>query len=332
MNQASITKIVSDRLFPGDKTEASLVETHISWVILTKEWAFKIKKPVNFGFLDFTTPEARQFYCEEELRLNRRLSPDIYLRVLPVGEGGIGDTKTPAVDHALQMRRIDNTREMDKLLEINAVGETDMRQLAQILAPFHLSNRLFDLPPYDPAEDIRDFADLFRLEKELASLSGDAPALLEQWSRWLPAFFKQHLERIKERTRGGYWIEGHGDLHSRNIFLPDKELPIIFDCIEFNAHFRRMEVLNELAFLCMDLEFYGQKKLADVFLDEYAKHWVCFERPEDQLLFTYYKAYRANIRLKVTLLQWQQHQEAPLLVMANTYWKLLRSYCTELTR
>lgn len=330
MNDTSIARIVSERLFPGDKSAVSLVETHISWVILTKDLAFKIKKPVNFGFLDFSTLAAREHYCREELRLNRRLAPKVYLDVLPVGENGIGDTASPVVDYALQMRRIDNACEMDKLIEHDAVKASDMTALARILAEFHLRNRLYDLPPYNVDEDIRDFADLFRLKKDLALLSEEASAELQLWEQQIPVFLQRHTARIAARAQNGLWVEGHGDLHSRNIFLPGKEAPIIFDCIEFNAHFRRMDVLNELAFLCMDLEFYHQEAFAGVFLEEYTRHWPCFETPEDQLLFTYYKAYRANVRLKVTMLQWQQHQEAALFTMAGKYWQLLRHYCAGL--
>ncbi len=331
MLAADIDRIMSKRLFPGKKGPVSLVETHASWVILTPEWAFKIKKPVQLGFLDFSTAEKRAFYCREEWRLNRRLCPHIYIDVLPVGVNGIGDDKSPQIDSAVQMRRVDNRYEMDKLLETQSVQADDMVRLSRLLANFHRQNRLTDLPPYDPMEDARDFADLYRHKDLILSLTGEPPPF-SQWESMIPSFLRRHAPRIAARARQGFWIEAHGDLHSRNIFLPPGSDPIVFDCIEFNPHFRRMDVLNELAFLCMDLAFYRAEHLSSLFMEAYQKHWTCLETPEDERLFTYYKAYRANVRLKITLLQWLPNREPLLGKTALTYLDLLQRYCAELEK
>ena len=328
MTTESIHRIVSEGLFPGLKTGVSLIETHISWVILTDEFAFKIKKPVRFDFLDFSTLELRRHFCEEELRLNCRLAPQMYLHLLPVGAGGIGEL--PAMDYALQMHRMDNAREMDKLLLANQVSTRDMEQLAVLLAKFHRQNRLGTDLAYQPSEDAHDFADLFSFGADLAALKVPDADLLRTWAETIPVFLYKHVSRSEDRIRSGFWIEGHGDLHSRNIFLPQNAPPVVFDCLEFNAHFRRMDVLNELAFLCMDLEFYGRKDLADVFLENYTRHWACFENAEDPLLFTYFKAYRANVRLKVALMELRQHQNERLSNSALSYWALLKQYVFEL--
>ncbi len=326
MTADNIHRIMSEGLFPGLKSGVSLVETHISWVILTDEFAFKIKKPLRFDFLDFSSLELRRHFCEEELRLNRRLAPQMYIQVLPVGIGGIGDGQSPAIDYALQMHRMDNSREMDKLLEVNAVDASDMKHLAALLAPFHLQNRLDTALPYLPGEDAHDFADLYAMESDLAALQAPDAGLLRKWAVTIPEFLNKHKSRSEARIRSGFWIEGHGDLHSRNIFLPKNETPVVFDCLEFNEHFRRLDVLNELAFLCMDLEFYGRKDLADCFLDHYTRHWACFENAEDKLLFTYFKAYRANVRLKVALLELRQQSDEKRSKSALAYWSLLKQY------
>jgi len=312
MTAEDIHRIMSEGLFPGLKSGISLIETHISWVILTDEFAFKIKKPVRFDFLDFSSLELRRHFCEEELRLNRRLAPQMYIQVLPVGIGGIGDGQSPAIDYALQMHRMDNSREMDKLLKVNAVDASDMEHLAGLLAPFHLQNRLDTSLPYYPAEDAHDFADLYALESDLASLQVPDAGLLRKWAVTIPEFLNKHKSRSKTRIRNGFWIEG-------------------LDCLEFNEHFRRLDVLNELAFLCMDLEFYGRKDLADCFLNQYTRHWACSEYAEDKLLFTYFKAYRANVRLKVALLSLRQHPDNDISKSALLYWSLLKQYVAELT-
>jgi len=330
MTAEEIHRILAEGLFPGIKSNVSLVETHISWVILTDEFAFKIKKPVRFDFLDFSTLELRRHFCEEELRLNCRLAPQMYLRVLPVGIAGIGDEQSPATDYALQMHLMDNSREMDKLLLAGAVDFVDMEHLAALLAKFHLQNQLDTALPYHPSEDAHDFADLFALEADLAALQVPDAGLLRQWAVTVPEFLDKHKSRSAARIRSGFWIEGHGDLHSRNIFLPQNETPVVFDCLEFNAHFRRLDVLNELAFLCMDLEFYGRNDLAEYFLENYMRHWACFENSEDTLLFNYFKAYRANVRLKVALLALRQHPNENLSKSALAYWSLLKQYVLNL--
>lgn len=331
MTSAEVQRIVSEGLFPGGKTGVSLIETHISWVILSDDFAFKIKKPVRFDFLDFSTLELRRHFCEEELRLNARLAPQMYLQVLPVHADGIGVGQSPVIDYALQMNRMDNTREMDKLLKANGVDADDLKHLAALLAPFHLQNRLVADFPYPAAELVHDFADLFSFESDLLAIQALDAGLLRHWTTLIPAFLDTHTSRSKARILSGFWIEGHGDLHSRNIFLPQNAAPVVFDCLEFNPHFRRMDVLNELAFLCMDLEFFGRKDLADVFLQSYTSYWACFEKPEDAQLFTYFKAYRANVRLKVALLELRQHSHEDLIGSALAYWSLLKQYVQELS-
>lgn len=327
MTTDQIQHIVSQGLFPGKKTGVSLIETHISWVILTDEFAFKIKKPLQFDFLDFSTPVLRRHFCEEELRLNRRLAPQMYIAVLPVGPEGIGSEQAPVMDHALQMHRMDNTRELDKLLAAGTVAPTDMEHLAGLLADFHLKHTLRSAGHYRPEEDAHDFEGLLALEPDLIALQAPDAALLRAWTTQIPAFLHAHAARSQARIRSGFRIEGHGDLHTRNILLPRDAPPVVFDCLEFNEHFRQMDVLNELAFLCMDLEFFGRKDLSDAFLDAYCRHWNCFETPEDGLLFTYFKAYRANVRLKVALLELRQHPDEKRSAMALAYWSLLKQYC-----
>lgn len=329
MNAKEIERLVSEGLFPGKKTGVSWVETHISWVILTDEFAFKIKKPVRFDFLDFSTLELRQHFCEEELRLNQRLAPKMYLGVLPISEAGIGETEGPVLDYALQMHRMDNSREMDKLLLSGGVNALDLEHLASLLANFHLRHQIADLS-YHPAEAAHDFADLFGFKADLIALKVTDADLLRIWAETIPAFLYKHIARSEDRIRNGFWVEGHGDLHSRNIFLPLNEAPVVFDCLEFNPHFRRVDVANELAFLCMDLEFYGRNDLSETFLKAYSKDWTFLETTEDQLLFTYFKAYRANIRLKVALLELRQHPNEKIAQNALAYWALLKQYMFEL--
>ncbi len=336
MTIEQVQAIIAHQRFPGRKQPVEFIETHISWVILTPEFVFKIKKPIKFSFLDFSTLEKRAFYCREEVHLNRRLAPDMYLDVLPValGDDGIpeiGGKNTPPIDMAVWMKRMDDSRQMDKLLRQNAVSADDMDALANVLARFH---QTVVIPgkeaPYEAGDNRADFDDFFRLEAECVQLFGTtASATLAKWRKKVGQFLDKHEPRLRTRAKSGFWVEGHGDLHGRNIFLLP-EGPIVFDCIEFNPHFRRLDVLNDLAFLCMDLDAGGHHELAEIFMKKYSHYWPCLEAEEDQQLFLYFKAYRANVRLKVTLMEWQQHPAEPLEVTAKVYWALLVRYLKDL--
>ena len=330
MTTDHIQAILDNGAFPGTKQPATLVETHISWVILTPDFAFKIKKPVTFGFLDFGTLEKRLFYCQEELRLNRRLAPDLYLGVLPVAEKNgvltVGATESAPVDYAVQMRRMDNSLQMDKRLAAGQVSTGQVAQLASVLAPFHRKVVLQKPPDCHPATYWADFAELYRFGDDIAHYLGPvATDSLQRWRSSLPEFLEQHEGRLADRARQGFWVDGHGDLHARNIMLPETG-PVVFDCIEFNEHFRQNDILNELAFLCMDLEARGHSELAEAFLHAYRQHWEVLPEPEDAELFRFFKAYRANIRLKVALLELRQHGSPELEAQVRRYWKVLERY------
>lgn len=338
MTSEQIQLLVRKGQFPGPKAPVEWVETHISWVILTPAFAFKIKKPVQFPFLDFSTLEKREFYCQEEVRLNQRLSPEMYLDVLPIhtDQEGIpvicmANGGGAPIDYAVSMKRLDNERQMDKLLRRNAVAASAMEALAEMLVRFHRSVVLRgNEVPYKAGDNRADFDDLFRLEEVGAKIFGmGAGRTLDGWRQQVGRFLDKHEARLHRRADSGFWVDGHGDLHARNIFLLP-EGPVVFDCIEFNPHFRQLDVLSELAFLCMDLDAGGHHELAEVFMTAYCRHWRCIECPEDEQLFLYFKAYRANVRLKVALMEWEQHRSAALEGTAKEYWNLMGKYLTQL--
>lgn len=336
MTAEQIKSLVANRRFPHSASKVELKETHISWVLLTPEWVYKIKKPVRFSFLDFSTLEQRRHFCLEELRLNRRLAPDMYVDVVAVelGADGIPAIRPEAenpLDYAVRMLRMDDSRQMDLLLSRNEVTVEHMRQLAVLLAEFHQQQVLTENVPYAPGDNRADFDDLFTLTPVVAQRFGAETAQgFAGRQIVIDDFLNRHEVRLHERALSGFWVEGHGDLHARNIFLLP-EGPLVFDCIEFDPHFRRLDVLNDLAFLCMDLEAGGHAELAEVFMQEYKTHWACLVTPEDADLLVYFKAYRANVRLKVALLQLKESPDNALMDIARTYLALLGRYVDQLT-
>ncbi len=301
MTANDIQQIIHDRTFPFPIGTIKLVETHISWVILTDEYVYKLKKPVDLGYLDYSTLDLRNKYCYEELRLNRRLARDIYIDVIPVKKCDdkivIGGCEGKIIDYALLMRRMDESRQMDLLLQQNKVSENDIIVLAEILADFH-TNAVVIPEGEDWKTLYREFENIRYVLPYLTSTFGQGAAEMITDSMSLANNTLYELRsRIHQRNTAGWVIDGHGDLHARNIILAEK--PIVFDCIDFNEDFRKLDVLSEIAFLCMDLERFGAHDLSEVLTHHYFSLVPTLETTEDQQLFLYYKMYRANVLLKV---------------------------------
>ena len=304
MTNDEITSLVSGGLFPCPCHSPKLVETHISWVILCDEYVFKIKKPVHYSFLDFSTIEKRKYYCEREVALNNRLSTDIYLEVLPIRRTttslAIGSSEGQAVDHAVRMRRLKGDLQMDVLLRAGKVKDEQIRNLAQQVASFH---RKATIVYPDNVFDIGDkFKDLANEKAFLSQQIGSrVDTIIVNALEQSDKFMIRNRDLLTKRVHEGLTRDCHGDLHSRNIFLYDP--PVIFDCIEFNDDYRQIDLLNEVAFLCMDLDAFGHEKPANLFLDSYQEHFSIVRNDQEEKLFNYYKSYRANVRAKVNSLR-----------------------------
>lgn len=304
MTQEQINKLISDGEFPEKTGKRELIETHISWVILCDKFVYKIKKPVHYSFLDFSTPELRKFYCHREIELNRRLTPDVYLEVLPIRESSnkiiVGSGSGTIIEHAVKMKKLDTSKQMDRLLIRQLVTNNDMRNLAEKITSFHKETDII----YDKnLSDIREeFNDLETEKEYLGEQLGERyKTIIEDVIGFSDRFLGDNKKLMEERLRDGYYRDCHGDLHSRNIFLLPEPVP--FDCIEFNDDFRQIDVLNEVAFLCMDLDAFNHEHLSDKFLEYYNQFFPVIKNEEEHQLFIYYKSYRANIRAKVNSLR-----------------------------
>lgn len=314
MTPQEVKEILVQRAFPEETRGATLLETHGSWILLTDWYAYKIKKPVEFSFMDFSTLEKRRYYCHREVELNQRLTQDVYLGVDDIRKDGnrvyIGAPNQPGelIDYAVRMRRLDSSKQMHLLLAEDRVFESDMYRIANQLADFHRHATII-YAPFDQEKIREDYFDLEKLIPELRKHLGAEVDVLEQVFSGIDDFLKQHKDAFQSRVDRGFIRDGHGDLHAGNIFLLEE--PVLFDCLEFNDQFRQLDVLDELAFLCMDLEFHQRNDLASLLLARYLQLFPCMETQEDQLLFEYYKSYRANIRLKVSVLQSLQHASSP---------------------
>ena len=282
-----------------------LIETHISWVLLTGPYAYKIKKPVDLGFLDFSTLNKRRFYCQEELRLNRRLAAQLYLAVVPItgspsqpSLNGLGKT----LEYAVKMVQFDPEMQWDRLLMRQALPTADIEQLARMIALFHqtTASAPADNDYGTPTAVWQPVAENFDQLNPLLEAS-DSP-LLESLLRWFKERKKQLTPLFAARKTCGHIRECHGDLHLANIARYRDE-PVVFDCLEFNERLRWIDVISDAAFLVMDLDNHGQTALAACFLNNYLHYSGDYEALP---LLPFYLAYRAMVRAKVAAIRLQQ--------------------------
>jgi uncharacterized protein len=303
MKESDIKELAVNGFFDNKPLKGNIVETHISWVILTRKYAFKIKKPLKLSFLDFSTLRLRKKYCERELALNSRFS-DIYLSVLPISfqkdTWTIGNSGGQLVDYAVVMKRMASVKRMDNLLQHNKVDNALIEALASKIVSFHKKAKKISIP-YDPSISRNTFNDIdANRDFVLKELGHPFAEIIDHSILWSDNFLTLHAHRIQQRIEQGFKKDVHGDLHSGNIFLYKK--PVLFDCIEFNDAFRQIDIMYEIAFLCMDLDAFQHTKLSGYFLSAYKSKIACFEVKEDDALFIYFKCLRANIRAKVHIL------------------------------
>jgi len=291
--------------WPERPAEVGLVETHISWVFLVGPRAYKVKKPVRLDFLDFSTRELRRHFCEEELRINRRFAPELYLglsRVVEAGDGLAIDRPGNVVDYAVRMQRFDHAEELDALLARDAVSPALMYDFGVRLAGQHEAAPVAEVGHRwaDPARTLRACEDNFDALRRLAPVAQAARvARLEQWTRDTFAAIEPALRR---RLGAGRFRECHGDLHCANVVRHGREL-WAFDALEFDPGLRWIDVASDLAFLYMDLRARDRGLLASALLDG----WLTTSGDFDALaVLLFYEAYRAAVRAKVDAIRHDQ--------------------------
>jgi len=296
--------LLTPSAFAHPVTRLELRETHISWIILTGPFAYKIKKSLRLEFLDASTLALRRHLCEEELRLNRRLAADLYVDVTPITrEGGILRVggSGEAVEYAVRMKQFDASQELSALLDHGKVCPEEITRLAQRLANFHANAPKADNPDFRHTEQLHDTV-LGNLAILLAHLGGNAAlpelaALID----WTHDRLRDSLAPLRMRERSGFVRECHGDLHAGNIVRWSGEL-VPFDCLEFDPKLRWIDVMNDAAFLVMDLWAHGRQDLAWSFLNAYLE---CTGDYGGVSLLCFYAVYRALVRAMVDSLSAQ---------------------------
>jgi len=319
--------------YPETTKKVTLAQTHISSVFIGDEFVYKIKKPVNFGFLDFSTLEKRNHYCKKEVELNSRFSNDVYLGVFPVTFDGTKYAikgKGEIVDYAVKMRRLSDEDLLKTRFRKGTVTSENIKKIGEAIAAFHKTSlRSKEIDEFGNIKAVRFNTDEnFQQTKEFV---GDSISK-EQYHdliNWTDNFYKEHQELFSQRVKNGKIRDCHGDLHMEHICLTDPI--IIIDCIEFNDRFRYSDTASEIAFLLMDLEFNGGEKLSEQLCKAYLTN---VGEKDDNLihdLINFYKVYRAYVRGKVTsfMLNDPNITEEKRIQVKNTaqkYFSLAHSY------
>lgn len=291
--------LLNPNSYPHRPRAVRLVQTHASLVFIAPPFVYKIKKPVNFGFLNFSTLEKRRHFCEREVALNRRLSPGIYLGVVPIakrnGRFAFGDADE-VVEYAVKMRRLSERHFLDRLVERNEVAPGDLNRLVHVLKQFYASQQpTAEIEAWGRIERLRISTDEnFRQTREFIGQTLSRAAF-ETIRFYTGRFFKRHARLFAARVREKWIRDCHGDLHLEHIHVTPRALHI-YDCIEFNDRFRYVDVANDAAFLAMDLDYEGRRDLSLYF----ARQMASALNDDGMLrLMDFYKCYRAYIRGKV---------------------------------
>ncbi len=300
MNQGMLFDQLKNPSFYGPHVSSvRLLQTHISYVALTGTYAYKVKKPVNFGFLDFSTLDKRKYYCEEELRLNKRLCPEMYIEVLPItkkdntleldGEGTI-------VEYAVKMKEFPQETIMTNMLLTGRVSEETIDPLCTILVDFYRSQ--------EPSDEVKKYGKLPAVKQNIDENFDQTRPMIDitvpkqtffSIKEAVSEFFEQKKKVFDLRIQDGRIYECHGDLHSGNIAITEQAIHI-FDCIEFNDRFRFCDVASDIGFLAMDLDYLNYPYLSSYLIQKYV------QSSTDTGMYSvlnFYKSYRAFVRGKV---------------------------------
>ena len=333
-----VEALLDPSAYPHSDSLVELIETHVSYVFLAGDYVYKVKKPVDYGFLDFTTLDERRHSCEREVELNRRMSPEVYLGVEEIRKeggrfalGGPGRT----VEYAVKMRRLPQERSLDSLLHLGRVSPDDVERIAARIARFHHRADIGpEITSYGDLDAVRrnveeNFAQTRRFVGSVLSMDD-----YDEIAAYSRAFMELSRSSFQRRAREGRIRDCHGDLHTAHVFLQSPSIDggsdgiSIIDCIEFNERFRCSDVAEDIAFLAMDLDYHGRQDLSQLFVGTYVSESK--DRGVGELM-DFFKSYRACVRGKVTSFKLDdphlpEAARKDALESASAYFQLARSY------
>ena len=334
---STVRALLKSQAYPHKPQKIELVQTQMSFIFLAGEYVYKIKKPVNLGYLDYTTLEKRHFFCHQELELNRRLCPDVYLAVVPITMSLRGakrrsnllriEGQGEAIEYAVKMKQLPQDRMMDVLLPRGQVTLEMVARVAEKLVNFHQKAETnSQIAAFGRLDVIRHNCDenFAQTEKYIGiSITAEEYQHIKNYTN---NFIDSNASLFNKRVREGKIRDCHGDLHAAHVCFTDDIC--IYDCIEFNDRFRYSDVASEIAFLAMDLDRYQQAGLSRHLVNTYVE----LSHDEELLkLLNFYKCYRAYVRGKVESFKLDdpyipEEEKAKVLTAVRSYFQLAESY------
>jgi uncharacterized protein len=336
MTQSNISFLIEQmkqpEFYPHPVTEPiTLIQTHVSYVLLTGEYAYKIKKAVDFGFLNYSTLSLRQHFCQEEIRLNGAIAPEIYLEILPIiqtGDRFILNAEGEPVEYAIKMRQFPQESLLSNMFKQGKLTESHMQELGRVVAQFHAQTETNEhISSFGTADQVRLAFDENYEQTEKYIGIAQTQEQFNETKQKSDDFFASQQEVLKNRQINSKIRECHGDLHLGNICLWGDRIQL-FDRIEFNDSFRYVDVMYDIAFTVMDLDAKGRKDFANIFLNAYLERTGDWEGLQ---VLTLYLSRQAYVRAKVTsfllddpAIADEQKQEAAKI--AADYYRLAWEY------
>ena len=327
---ALVQALLKPETYPHHPQKVELAQTQMSFLFLTGDYVYKVKKPVDLGYLDYTTLEKRLFFCRQEIELNRRLCPDVYLEVVPIvssrGQMSLGG-EGKVTEYAVKMRQLPGEQMMDRLLPQDLVTEDMVVRIAEKLAAFHDKARTSpDISAYGKLDAI-----MVNTEENFAQTEKyiGASITAQKYHRikvYTDNFTESNKSLFDKRVKDGRIRDCHGDLHAAHVCISNGIY--IYDCIEFNDRFRYGDVASEVAFLAMDLDRFQRADLSQAFVNAYVRLSRDKELPQ---LLNFYKCYRAYVRGKVASFMLDdphipEEEKTSALAAARRYFELAESY------
>ncbi len=328
-----VKTLLDPKIYPHRPERVELVQTQMSFVFLAGDYVYKVKKPVNLGYLDYTTLDRRQYYCQKEVELNRRLCPEVYLDVVPITRdkgnislGGGGEI----IEYSVKMRNLPREAMMDVLLTANRVSAEMITSVAKKLVAFHQkAETSASISAFGNLDTIIENTEENFAQTEKYIGGSVSQENYQHIKGYADRFIGENAALFHKRVAEGRIRDCHGDLHAAHVCFTDDIC--IYDCIEFNDRFRYSDVASEVAFLAMDLDHYGRADLSHSFVDAYV---ALSQDKELKELLNFYKCYRAYVRGKVNCFKLDDphispEEKAEVLATAKSYFELAESYIEE---
>lgn len=331
-DEALLQFLLQRESYPHNPAGVKHIQTHISHLFIAPPYVYKIKKPVNLDFLDFSTLQQRKYYCEREVELNSRLCDDIYLDVMPIFEQNgaycftAGDAEP--VEYAVKMKKLDERLFLSEIVRRSTLLKEQLDRVADTLTPFYKNQQPGeDVLHMGAPEKIRVNTDenFDQTEKYVGELIDEID--YEAIKKFTNEHYRRFKELFEERVEEARIVDGHGDLHLEHIHLSPESV-CIYDCIEFNDRFRYLDVANDIAFLAMDLDFRGLVRQSHHFTNRMYEN---LEDPDLLKLIDFYKCYRAYVRAKVKSIESNEpeiskEQRSEAAGLARQYYSLALRY------